>query len=219
MRAFRAASRSICTTRVARNCNCGVPEELAKSLMNPPEDISNTAPALERLILVPFTQNPNEWPSKIPQLIPLASKYRGTMTSVLASYSGEGVVSDKIVVYPQGASFESLEKLEANMPLDANAGTTLLICSHMQRDERCGVLGPLLAQSFKEEIARQGLDIKVRLVSHVGGHKYAGNVLVCGQGRIVWYGMVQPKWVADIVRSIAEQTTVSELLRGINKSV
>ncbi|KAF2250662.1 hypothetical protein BU26DRAFT_268090 [Trematosphaeria pertusa] len=55
---------------------------------------------------------------------------------------------------------------------------TVLICGHGGRDKRCGVLGPMLQSAFRQEFARRGVDAQVGLISHVGGHKYAGNVII-----------------------------------------
>ncbi|KAL8770401.1 MAG: hypothetical protein Q9209_003827 [Squamulea sp. 1 TL-2023] len=53
---------------------------------------------------------------------------------------------------------------------------TILICSHGSRDMRCGVLGPLLYDKFLEYIEPESCD--VGMISHVGGHAFAGNVIV-----------------------------------------
>jgi hypothetical protein len=121
---------------------------------------------------------------------------------------------------------------------------TILICSHGQRDSRCGILGPLLHAEFTRYIndrkmsdtgsgltlrattdaftskADSGINVNVGTISHIGGHKWAGNVIIyipptferlpsgphplAGSG--IWYGRVEPRHVEGIV----EQT----LLRG-----
>lgn len=60
----------------------------------------------------------------------------------------------------------------------------VFICGHMQKDKRCGVAGPILKQEFEDKLKVDGLDssVRVALVSHVGGHKYAGNVILYPQG-------------------------------------
>lgn len=64
---------------------------------------------------------------------------------------------------------------------------TILICSHKSRDTRCGVLGPLLASEFARQLpahlrpkdnSTSPDGIRVAMISHVGGHKWAGNVIV-----------------------------------------
>lgn len=56
----------------------------------------------------------------------------------------------------------------------------VFVCSHGSRDRRCGVCGPALVSRFKEEIELHGLQNKVSVspCSHIGGHKYAGNVII-----------------------------------------
>lgn len=53
-------------------------------------------------------------------------------------------------------------------------------------------------------------------ISHIGGHRYAGNVIVyLPNGASVWYGRVTPKDVGAIVEStIINGKIIPELLRG-----
>ncbi|KAK4787438.1 hypothetical protein SAY86_011271 [Trapa natans] len=62
------------------------------------------------------------------------------------------------------------------------SGSYIFVCSHGSRDRRCGVCGPALVSRFREDIEMYGLHSKVSVspCSHIGGHKYAGNVLVFG---------------------------------------
>lgn len=52
--------------------------------------------------------------------------------------------------------------------------------------------------------------------SHVGGHKYAGNVIVYNKNMkgADWYGRVTACHVEAIVRAAMEGKVVQELLRG-----
>lgn len=61
-------------------------------------------------------------------------------------------------------------------------GSYIFVCSHGSRDRRCGVCGPAVVARFKEEIESHGLQGKVSVspCSHIGGHKYAGNVIIFG---------------------------------------
>ncbi|XP_058112718.1 uncharacterized protein LOC131255846 isoform X2 [Magnolia sinica] len=61
-------------------------------------------------------------------------------------------------------------------------GSYVFVCSHGSRDRRCGVCGPALITKFKEEIDARGLQGQVSIspCSHIGGHKYAGNVIIFG---------------------------------------
>ncbi|RYP51160.1 hypothetical protein DL768_003428 [Monosporascus sp. mg162] len=80
----------------------------------------------------------------------------------------------------------------------------VLICGHGGRDMRCGVMGPVLQNEFEAKLPRAGFDVlrgpvidervsapalsgtvgesrrtaRVAQISHIGGHKYAGNVII-----------------------------------------
>lgn len=56
-------------------------------------------------------------------------------------------------------------------------GGHLLICAHTNFDARCGACGPVLVSKFRESIKESGSNLKVWACSHIGGHKYAGNVI------------------------------------------
>jgi hypothetical protein len=55
----------------------------------------------------------------------------------------------------------------------------ILICSHVKRDKRCGVIGPMLADRFHEVLGEHGLRDTVRVlqVSHIGGTILSSNSL------------------------------------------
>jgi (2Fe-2S) ferredoxin len=79
-------------------------------------------------------------------------------------------------------------------------GSYVFVCSHGSRDRRCGVCGPSLVSRFREELEFHGLQGKVSIspCSHIGGHKYAGNVIIYRSNinREVtghWYGYVTPE--------------------------
>lgn len=117
----------------------------------------------------------------------------------------------------------------------------VLICGHGGRDDRCGKLGPVLKDEFEEKLQRQNIDVlreapdheqhqiggrkaRVGTISHIGGHKWAGNVIVyippsfsdnplAGKG--IWYGRVAPEHVEGIVtKTIVEGQVIKELFRG-----
>lgn len=74
---------------------------------------------------------------------------------------------------------------DAGAPTAQLPSPALLICCHKSRDKRCGELGPPLAAALAQAGAT------VFLSSHVGGHKWAGNVIVYGQGHAAsgnWFG-------------------------------
>lgn len=61
-------------------------------------------------------------------------------------------------------------------------GSYVFVCCHAAKDLRCGTCGPALVTRFKHEIEVSGLENKVFVspCSHLGGHKYAGNVIIFG---------------------------------------
>ncbi|KXJ93267.1 Sucraseferredoxin-like protein [Microdochium bolleyi] len=134
----------------------------------------------------------------------------------------------------------------------------VLICGHGGRDMRCGVMGPVLRAEFERQLPRAGVDVvrgpvtdesvlapplpgvvdepprtaRVGLISHIGGHKFAGNVIVyippswkntagsphplAGHG--VWYGRIEPKHVEGVVNeTIIKGTVVADHFRGAIK--
>ncbi|KAF8427397.1 sucrase/ferredoxin-like family protein Fmi1 [Tirmania nivea] len=115
--------------------------------------------------------------------------------------------------------------------------THILICTHNSRDTRCGIIGPMLNQLFTDYLSSKGLlhpedpnisvrgKVRVGNISHIGGHKYAGNVIVYlppdkdnwnQGGKGIWYGRVGRQ--ADVERIVDETVLggkiIQELLRG-----
>ena len=133
----------------------------------------------------------------------------------------------------------------------------VLICGHGGRDKRCGVLAPVLRKEFENQLQKQYIKLlegpvevlenvqqkegdgegegekertaKVAAISHIGGHKFAGNVIVYippgwkGEdgkesklaGKGVWYGRVEPRHVEGIVReTVGGGRVIEELFRG-----
>ncbi|KAL0461709.1 UNVERIFIED_CONTAM: Altered inheritance of mitochondria protein 32 [Sesamum latifolium] len=101
-------------------------------------------------------------------------------------------------------------------------GSYVFVCAHNNRDRRCGVCGPVLIQKFKEEIESKDLknQVFVTACSHVGGHKYAGNVIIFSaapDGKIAgnWYGYVTPSDVLELLdKQIGEGEIIHRIWRG-----
>jgi len=111
-------------------------------------------------------------------------------------------------------------------------------CVHQARDKRCGYTGPILIDAIKAEIAKRGSGKKLPVlgISHVGGHKFAGNVIVFSprsksitpksskdssqndskDNSVIgdWYGYVTPKDVPSIVDSGFNHTVIPRIWRG-----
>lgn len=123
----------------------------------------------------------------------------------------------------------------------------VLICGHGGRDDRCGILGPILQEEFEEKLQRQNISLlrsppvaeavevntavdgysptaRVAMISHIGGHKFAGNVIIyippsfssnrlAGKG--IWYGRVGPENVEGIVeKTILGGKVIKNMFRG-----
>lgn len=123
----------------------------------------------------------------------------------------------------------------------------ILVCGHGGRDDRCGKLAPILLAEFEEKLQRQNITIlkdtppadavevdtevvgyvptaRLASISHIGGHKFAGNVIVyippsfssnplAGNG--IWYGRVGPEHVEGIVaKTILEGKVIKDQFRG-----
>ncbi|KAG0091896.1 hypothetical protein BGZ93_005301 [Podila epicladia] len=101
----------------------------------------------------------------------------------------------------------------------------IMICSHKKRDKRCGVTAPILGKEFKRILRSKDLygdaegDVEIWMVSHIGGHKFAGNVIVHrSDGMAVWYGRVEPCHCQAIVDATIERgEVIRELYRGSMK--
>ena len=133
----------------------------------------------------------------------------------------------------------------------------VLICGHGGRDMRCGITGPILRDEFEKCLPTKNIEIlkgpietaqtdermappafgpeepartaRVGLISHVGGHKFAGNIILyippgskavdgtahalagCG----IWYGRVEPKHVEGIIQeTVLSGKVIEDLFRG-----
>ncbi|KAI5918944.1 Sucraseferredoxin-like protein [Camillea tinctor] len=136
----------------------------------------------------------------------------------------------------------------------------VLICGHGGRDMRCGIMGPVLREEFERQLSHAGLTVlqgplmnesvitaplpstgdaeastaRVGLISHIGGHKFAGNIIIylpptfknsagnphplAGHG--VWYGRIEPKHVEGVIQeTIIKGNVITDHLRGaINRN-
>lgn len=93
--------------------------------------------------------------------------------------------------------------------LDRSNETMIFVCSHRLRDARCGYCGPVLVDLLNKRLA--GLLGEERLIrayacSHVGGHTYAGNVLVYTRNGGVCFGCFCPSDVEALVQALTDST-------------
>jgi len=96
------------------------------------------------------------------------------------------------------------------LPFDVRpmaGGDHVFVCTHANRDERCGIWGIPLYQALEQEIKRQDAIAEVYQISHVGGHKFAATCLIYPQG--IWYGNLRAE---DAARLVAEHLNEERLL-------
>lgn len=150
---------------------------------------------------------------------------------------------------------EDLVTYESKFRYAKTMDPTILICGHNSRDTRCGILGPLLREHFLSYVRGEsrlpvnderstgykfsGLrpvspisNSKVALTSHIGGHAFAGNVVIylpskfkMASGRVsplagmgIWYGRVEPRHVWGIMEETVQKGyIIKELLTGAHE--
>lgn len=122
--------------------------------------------------------------------------------------------------------------------VDIQNSPVILICGHGGRDQRCGIMAPVLESEFARVLGTRGFSTgnvidgvvdreshaHIGLISHVGGHKYAGNVIVyippgmssnALAGKGIWYGRIEPKHVEGIVQeTVLGGKVVTDHFRG-----
>lgn len=97
----------------------------------------------------------------------------------------------------------------------------MLICGHQQRDQRCGLIAPDLIKEF----SRHGdADTDLAIISHIGGHKYAGNIINYkylgvhqdGKAKVdgLWFGKILPSLVPTLLKHLRKNEIVTPWFRG-----
>lgn len=126
----------------------------------------------------------------------------------------EGILArgtvEAISLYLKSESdINSLQVEEISKPL-------VMVCGHAARDARCGTIAPLLVEELTAVAKLQGLDFDVGYITHVGGHIYAGNLIIFKRGQLpTWYGRVDPHHIQGIIQeSVLGNNIIDELYRG-----
>lgn len=115
---------------------------------------------------------------------------------------------------------------------DRSSEYFIFVCAHLTRDKRCGfcgmVLVDLLSRCVREEVAKRNKEsapaavpplITVLPCSHVGGHIYAGNILVYSRYGGVAFGLFRPDDVQVLITALLDDkgevpSTLVERVRG-----
>ncbi|AEY98066.1 FAFR383Cp [Eremothecium gossypii FDAG1] len=98
----------------------------------------------------------------------------------------------------------------------------LLVCGHLQRDARCGLIAPELVDALKGEPYLA--ETEIGIVSHIGGHKLAGNLIYYSRADpshvdkplvdALWFGKVLPAMIPTLVDALSQKKIVSANYRG-----
>ncbi|KAF2220814.1 Sucrase/ferredoxin-like-domain-containing protein [Elsinoe ampelina] len=171
------------------------------------------------LLLPSFTYIDNVTPTLVPTLIETAISPSPTNTTPLTSPAT-----------PSLSPPSPLPSLPAPLsPRPCNHQALILLCSQATRDARCGQSAPLLRRELERHLRPLGLHrdmddnrpggVGVYFISHVGGHKYAANVMVYRRGdagreaaaavdgspapeasQCIWLARVRPEDCENLVR-------------------
>lgn len=166
----------------------------------------NELPKKTRLTIADGHDEPEKTNGDI-LLFPEMMKYKGISESDVESFVDEVLIKGQVWALGEPTPLE---------------GSYIFICAHGSRDKRCGVCGPPLRERFNNEISKRGLSeqVFVNYCSHIGGHKYAGNVIVFRRelgGAVTghWFGYVTPDDVPEILeKHIGEGKVIDRLWRG-----
>ncbi|XP_004489235.1 altered inheritance of mitochondria protein 32 [Cicer arietinum] len=160
-----------------------------------------------------------------------------TKITVCEAREEDGFSDGDVLIFPEMIKYKGLEESNVDsffndVVVSGNSwgggvqgvitGSYIFVCAHGSRDVRCGVCGPVLINKLNEEIQLRGLkdQISVMACSHVGGHKYAGNLITFSpgsDGKIMghWYGYVTPNDVPALLdQHIAKGEIIQKLWRG-----
>ena len=147
------------------------------------------------LLLPSFTIVDHVTPALAPDLITHFVNPAPTTTTPLAGVEDVSSSTEK------NQAAESEPAVPApQTPLRSRASphaAVILLCSQRTRDARCGQSAPLLKREFERHLRPLGLyrdldderpgGVGIYFISHVGGHKYAANVIVYRRRDFEWY--------------------------------
>jgi len=89
------------------------------------------------------------------------------------------------------------------------SGHYILVCTHGKRDACCAKYGRPTADALRQAAP---MGVTVWDVSHLGGHRFAGTLVVQPANR--WYGRLSPENAADLLAAIASNRVLTAYHRG-----
>jgi hypothetical protein len=105
------------------------------------------------------------------------------------------------------ASYDALAMVDLARGGEAVTEPHYFVCTNAARDRCCGRFGLPVYAALRERVGP-----RVWQTTHVGGHRFAPNVLVLPGGRL--YGRVQPAEVGDFVATVERGALGARWLRG-----
>ncbi|KAL7609499.1 hypothetical protein Lser_V15G13231 [Lactuca serriola] len=212
------------------------------------EKLAGTAIAYDRHVILCYKTH-ETWPSRVessdshpfPKLLAGALKARKndipvkTLMTICEGREGTELSDGDVLLFPEMVKYRGLKEPDINSFVDEvivnrkqwstgvqekMTGSHIFVCAHSSRDKRCGFCGPILIKKFKEEAELRGLkNVYVSACSHVGGHKYAGNLIIYSvQNNKVsghWYGYVSPNDVPELLDDhIGKGQIIERIWRG-----
>ncbi|CCW63257.1 unnamed protein product [Phytomonas sp. EM1] len=108
---------------------------------------------------------------------------------------------------------------KGTLQVDRTDECFIFVCSHLSRDKRCGYCGAVLVDLLRQAVLRKmGEDgakrVSVLPCAHIGGHIYAGNVILYRKSGGVAFGLFKPSDVDTLVDAVASGTDeIPESLR------
>ncbi|XP_059284701.1 altered inheritance of mitochondria protein 32-like [Lycium ferocissimum] len=212
--------------------------------------LSGTATIYDRHVFLCYKSH-ETWPSHVkssdsdpfPKLFAATLKARKddikleTVLTICEVREDIGLSDGDVLIFPEMIKYRNLKESDVDAfvedvlvngkpwtsgPQEPLSGSYVFVCSHNNRDRRCGVCGPILIEEFGKAIESKDLksEVYVTACSHVGGHKYAGNVIIFStdkDGKIAghWYGYVTPDDVPLLLdEHIGEGKVIDRLWRG-----
>lgn len=143
-----------------------------------------------------------DYDKRLSNILVLPTMYEAQGVSLKASESVANFLSTIAKPEHDGAT-SILDEIDGAKIVHKGHKAVILLCSHRTRDKRCGVTAPILKKELElnlreHDLLRDANDnrpggVPVIYVSHVGGHKFAGNVIIyrdTGEG--IWMGLVEP---------------------------
>lgn len=181
------------------------------------------------LLLPAFKYIENVTPDSVPDLIQSCIDTAPTNTTPLDSSSSSQ--ESKPEPEPEQEGVSPLDTIPKTLPSGLEMRNCphkylILLCSHGTRDARCGQSAPLLRKEFERHLRPLGLyrdlederpgGVGIYFINHVGGHKFAANVMIYRRGdggaagvggmageqaaQCMWLARVKPSDVENLVR-------------------